>query len=96
MFQRLMNSLLRDMPFLFVYLDDILLASASEEDHLTHLRQLFEWLSEHSHIINPAKCEFGRSYITFLGHHITTQGDVPLPAKVDAVTIFFLQPFPSP
>lgn len=41
-FQRLMDSVLRDMSFLFVYLDDILVASTSVEEHLTHLRQLFE------------------------------------------------------
>lgn len=87
-FQRLMDSVLRDMPFLFVYLDDILVASASADDHLTHLRQLFGRLSEHGLIINPAKCEFGQSAITFLGHHVTPQGAVPLPAKVEAVAGF--------
>ena len=81
-------TVLRDMLFLFVYLDDILVASASADDHLTHLRQLFRWLSEHGLIINPAKCEFGRSSITFLGHHVTPEGAVPLPAKVDAVASF--------
>ena len=60
-FQRLMDSVLRDMPFLFVDLDDILVASASADDHLMHLRQLFGRLSEHGLIVNPAKCEFGRS-----------------------------------
>ena len=93
MFQRLMDSVLRDMPLLFVYLDDILVASASADDHLTHLRQLFRRLSEHGLIehgliVNLAKCEFGRSSITFLGHHVTPQGAVPLPARVDAVAGF--------
>lgn len=55
-FQRLMDSVLRDMPFLFVYLDDILVASTSRAEHLTHLRQLFERLSQHGLIVNPAKC----------------------------------------
>ena len=40
-FQRLMDSALRDMPFLFVYLDDVLVASSSEVEHLEHLRDLF-------------------------------------------------------
>ncbi|XP_056128342.1 uncharacterized protein LOC130106298 [Rhinichthys klamathensis goyatoka] len=87
-FQRLMDSVLRDMPFMFVYLDDILMASASADDHRTHLRQLFGRLSEHGLIINPAKCEFGRSSVSFLGHHVTPQGAVPLPAKVEAVASF--------
>lgn len=60
-FQHLMDSVLRDMPFLFVYLDDILVASTSDEEHMAHLRQLFVRLSEHGLIINPAKCQFGQS-----------------------------------
>ena len=87
-FQRLMDSVLRDMPFLFVYLDDILVASASAEEHMTHLRQLFERLNEYGLIINPAKCLFGQSSITFLGHYVTPQGAVPLPARVAAVSGF--------
>ena len=87
-FQRLMDSVLRDMPFLFCYLDDILLASASVAEHMVHLRLLFERLREHGLILNPAKCQFGQSSITFLGHHVTPQGAVPLPTRVDAVTEF--------
>uniref|UniRef100_A0AAV2KQ35 ribonuclease H n=1 Tax=Knipowitschia caucasica TaxID=637954 RepID=A0AAV2KQ35_KNICA len=86
--QCLMDNVLRNLPFLFVYLDDILVASASAEVHLTHLRLLFERLKEHGLIIIPAKCEFGRSSITFLGHHVTPQGVVPLPAKVKAIIDF--------
>ena len=61
-FQRLMHSVLQDLPFLFVYLDDILVASTTEEEHLSHLRTLFTRLGRHGLIINPAKCEFGRDH----------------------------------
>ncbi|KAK7909571.1 hypothetical protein WMY93_014255 [Mugilogobius chulae] len=87
-FQRLMDSVLRDMPFLFVYLDDILVASATAGEHMSHLRQLFERLSEHGLIVNPAKCQFGLSDIEFLGHLVSPQGAVPLPAKVEAISAF--------
>uniref|UniRef100_A0AAV2LIV6 ribonuclease H n=1 Tax=Knipowitschia caucasica TaxID=637954 RepID=A0AAV2LIV6_KNICA len=82
-FQRLMDSALRDMPFLFVYLDDVLVASSSEEEHLTHLRVLFTWLDQHGLIINPAKCVFGVPSIKFLGHLISSEGAAPLPSKVE-------------
>ncbi|CAL9689822.1 unnamed protein product [Knipowitschia caucasica] len=85
-FQRLMDSALRDMPFIFVYLDDVLVASSSEEEHLTHLRVLFTRLDQHGLIINPAKCVFGVPSIKFLGHLITSEGAAPLPSKVDAVS----------
>ena len=87
-FQRLMDSVLRDLPFLFVFLDDILIASASKTEHLSHLRTVFERLSAHGLIINPAKCQFGLTTIDFLGHRVTSEGAVPLPSKVEAVATF--------
>lgn len=87
-FQRLMDSVLRDLPFLFVYLDDILVASSSKSQHLEHLRTLFERLSHHGLIVNPAKCQFGLSTIDFLGHRVNKDGAVPLPSKVEAIVQF--------
>ncbi|XP_061688183.1 uncharacterized protein LOC133507275 [Syngnathoides biaculeatus] len=54
-FQRLMDSVLRDLPFVFVYLDYILVASSSEDEHLMHLCDLFARLDQQGLIINPAK-----------------------------------------
>nr|XP_057908117.1 uncharacterized protein LOC131104680 [Doryrhamphus excisus] len=87
-FQRLMDSVLRDLTFVFVYLDDILVASPSAEEHLSHLTQVFRRLDEHGLIVNPAKCQFGLPVIDFLGHRISSQGAIPLPAKVQAVADF--------
>lgn len=69
-FQRLKDSVLQDMPFLFVYF-----YSTFAEDYLTHLWQLFDQLSEHGLIIS--------SSITFLGHNVNPQGAVPLPPQVE-------------
>ena len=87
-FQRLMDSVLRELPFLFLYLDDILVASTSKSQHLAHVRRLFERLSQHGLIVNPAKCQFGLSVIDFLGHNVTKDGAAPLPSKVEAVAQF--------
>ncbi len=87
-FQRLMDDVLRDLPFLFVYPDDILMASATTVEHLSHLRTLFECLSQHGLIVNPAKCQFGLTTIDFLGHQITKDRAVPLPSKVNVVLSF--------
>ncbi|KAJ8336791.1 hypothetical protein SKAU_G00380110 [Synaphobranchus kaupii] len=67
------------MSFVFVYLDDILVASSSEGEHLTHLRDLFTRLNQHGLILNPAKCLFGLPSIHFLGHLINKDGAAPLP-----------------
>lgn len=43
-FQRFIDEVLRDLDFCYAYLDDILVASASREEHLRHLELLFERL----------------------------------------------------
>jgi hypothetical protein len=40
-FQGFMDSLLKHLPFVFCYLDDIIIASNSLEEHIEHLRQIF-------------------------------------------------------
>ena len=45
-FQRFMDSVFRDLPFVYIYLDDILVASNSPDEHRKHLRQLFERLAD--------------------------------------------------
>ena len=89
--QRLMHMCLLDLDFIFVYLDDILIASMNEEEHMEHLNLLFQRLISFGLIVNSDKCLFGVSSITFLGHLVTPQGSSPLPAKVEAV-----QQFPRP
>uniref|UniRef100_A0A1A8A9I8 ribonuclease H n=1 Tax=Nothobranchius furzeri TaxID=105023 RepID=A0A1A8A9I8_NOTFU len=87
-FKFLIDSVLRGLPFLFVYLDDILVASSSVPKHLEHLSLLFNRLSEHGLVMNPSNSQFGLSSTEFLGHLVSPQGVVPLPAKVRAVVTF--------
>ena len=87
-FQRLMDTVLHGLNFIFVYLDDILVFSHSETEHKNHLCQVFGRLKEHGLIISSSKCEFGVSEIDFLGHHIDKNGVVPLKKKVQAVIDF--------
>jgi len=90
-FQRLMDRLFRHLPFVFVYLDDILVASRSDEEHLDHLRQVFEILQKNGLQINPVKCVFSVPSLSFLGHMVNAAGITPLPKHVKA-----LQDFPPP
>lgn len=81
-----MDSVLQDIPFFFVSLDDTLVASTNADEHLMHLWLLFKCLSEHWLIVNRAACQFASFY--FLGHHVTPEGAVTLPARVEAVARF--------
>ena len=73
-FQRLMDEVMQQLPGVFVYLDDVLVASSSPAEHVCHLRQLFEALRK-----------FGRQELDFLGHHVTSSGIRPLAEKLRAV-----------
>ncbi|KAG8175362.1 hypothetical protein JTE90_018042 [Oedothorax gibbosus] len=73
-FQRFMNEILGNLDFCYVYLDDILIFSSSEEEHKVHLRHVLERLNSYGLTVNMAKCIFGASEIPFLGHLITKNG----------------------
>ncbi|KAF2347402.1 Reverse transcriptase domain, partial [Trinorchestia longiramus] len=87
-FQRHMSNILPDLAFTYTYLDDVLIASNTPEQHREHLTILFKRLSTHGLLINPAKCEFGKSSLKYLGHEFSQTGLKPLPCKVDAIRAF--------
>ena len=90
-FQRLMDGLLRHVSFAFVYLDDILVASATPADHKKHLKELFALLDVNGININRKKCTFGQQEVRYLGHLVNADGIRPLPARIDD-----LLQFPAP
>lgn len=87
-FQRLIHEVVRGLDFVFPYIDDIFIASSSSEEHLEHLRQLFERLQRYNLTVNVAKCEFGQTKIIFLGHLVTPQGIHPIPERVEVIRNF--------
>ena len=84
-FQRLMDQILGDIPHTFVYLDDILIASATREEHLQDLERVFTILNQNGLVVNRKKCVLGKSKIEFLGHEVDSQGIRPLKEKVEAI-----------
>jgi len=87
-FQRLMDTVCRDLPFTFIYLDDLLIASTDLNTHLHHLGLVLERLQEAGLIVNMNKCEFGVSETTFLGHHVSADGIRPIMKHVEAIRQF--------
>ncbi|CAA9997552.1 unnamed protein product [Nesidiocoris tenuis] len=87
-FQRFLHSILRNLTFVYSYIDDILVASSSEEEHKDHLDQLFECLNRHGICINIKKCEFNVPEVAFLGFKISGAGIVPLPDRVKVILDF--------
>ena len=84
-FQRLMDGILKDVDSVFVYLDDILVASSSDEEHCEHLRQVLRLLTANGITVNKQKCLFGQKELRYLGHLVSAGGVRPLPSRVDAI-----------
>ena len=87
-FQRFMDQVLRGLDFCYVYIDDLLIASSSPDEHKHHLRLVFERLRHYGIIINPQKCVFGVPSVEFLGHSVDSSGIHPLPATVQTILDF--------
>ena len=52
--------------FVIVFFDDILVYSRSYEEHLDHIRQVFEWLARDQWKLKFSKCKFAQRSIAYL------------------------------
>ena len=84
-FQRLVDHVLTGLPKVFAYMDDILVHSETEEEHISILGQLFHRLNEAGLAINLGKCVFGTDELEYLGYHVDKNGIRPLVRKLQAI-----------
>lgn len=74
-----------------VFMDNILVYSASLEDRVKLLQYVFDILKQHQFLIKRSKCSFATQFVEYLGHVISVQGVSTDPSKVQAI-----QQWPSP
>ena len=84
-FQKLINEVLTDCTFAMGYLDDIIIFSKTEEEHLEHLETIFKRLREAGLKLKLQKCSFFKKHIQYLGHLISDEGIQPLPEKLESI-----------
>jgi hypothetical protein len=86
-FQGAMNSTLAPClrKFVLVFFDDILIYSATFEEHLIHIRSVFGLLAKDQWKIKLSKCSFAQRFIHYLGHVISGAGVATDPQKVEAI-----------
>ena len=73
-FQRTMESILRELPRVCIYLDDILITGVNEEDHLHNLKAVLSRLKQAGFRLKRHKCAFLLPSIEYLGHVIDAEG----------------------
>ena len=68
-----------------VFLDNMLVYSATLSDHVEHLKQVFELLSQQQLHLNRSKCLFAQDKLKFLGHVVSASGIATEPKKVKII-----------
>lgn len=75
-YQRLVNKMFKEQigNTIDVYIDNMLVKYIRANDHLEHLRQIFDIIQRHIMKLNPNKCTFGVVAELFIGHIVTQRG----------------------
>lgn len=93
-FQRMMTIALSGLSpeCAFLYIDDVIVTGCSIKHHLANLKKVFQRMRDFNLKLNPSKCNFFKSEVTFLGHHISANGIQQDPSKC---SIIFNYPVPK-
>ena len=84
-FQRTMEDLLKSIPGIFCYLDDILVSGATKAEHDDRVRVLLGKLQDSGLKLRADKCQFGVKEVNYLGYKIDATGLHPTEEKVKAI-----------
>ena len=86
-YQKLMNRMFHDQigRNVKVYVDDMLVKSMEEENHMDDLRETFKTLRKYQMKLNPNKCAFGVYSGKFLGFMVSQRGIEANPDKIKAI-----------
>ena len=80
-----MTGILKEFDFAISYVDDIIIFSTTAEEHLSHIKQVFEKLHTAKLSMKFSKCHFFTKEIQYLGHILSTKGIRSLPSKTQAI-----------
>ena len=85
-FQALISEVLKGLShFAIAYLDDIIIFSKTEEEHLQHLEIIFQRPREAGLKLKWSICSFMKLHIEYLGHLISESGIEPMLDKLSAI-----------
>ena len=85
-FQKQMSKVLAGLEGALCFIDDILVYAKTHEEHDIRLEAVLKRIQKSSLTLNPEKCEFCKSSLTFLGHVVDKHGVHPDTQKTDAIS----------
>ena len=87
-FQRLIDQVIHGIDFAAAYLDDRIVFSSTLEEHIDHLKSIFERLSKAGLTVKAKKCELGAAQCEYLGHVVGNGTVRPQESKLLAIKAF--------
>ena len=84
-FQKRMNKILSGLKGVVCHMDDVLVFGSSQLEHDDNLLAALKRIKDAGATLNPEKCEFNKTSISFLGHRIDETGIQAEPEKTKAV-----------
>ena len=85
-FQEKVSELFVGIYTVRVYIDDLLhVTKGSWTEHLSILEEMFTRLQKAGFKVNARKSCFGAHKFDYLGYHVTREGVMPIPKKVEAI-----------
>lgn len=87
-FQRVMTELLADIDGVVVYIDDVVVAGRTQEEHDIRLNKVLAVLRNNNAKLNPEKCVFGVRELEILGFQVSAMGICPSEEKIAAIKSF--------
>jgi hypothetical protein len=76
-FQKRMDDIFKQLPFVIVYIDDLLVCSLDARSHHSHLKAVFDLLFKHGLVLSKSKLCWAKTKIEYLGL-ILSRGSVEL------------------
>ena len=85
LFRKTMDTILQGLDGVICYLDDILVTSQTEAEHLETLKKVLQKFKQHGIRVKKNKCTFMKTSVQYLGHRIDADGLHATEAKLEAI-----------
>lgn len=87
LFQKVMETIFADFPWLIIFIDDILIPAKNSEELRYRTNLVHQRLQQYNILINTDKTEYGVTELDFIGYRITANGISVARNKLEAIEL---------